>query len=393
MYVRHAEFVVPPIRANAGLIAPNTAYIPNIPFVESMRMSRFSRLFVMQGFPAEPGLLRISHFAFHQHHIAPLFWIFQLTQICFPVARILTLSGDITYNTNTMRHFPRPNMLGSPCLPSLPGIQVLILDAPWNVLRTFTEWSNVYAALPSLKECQCLYIQPRNEMYLSMHFMMSIIHLPLRHLNLNMAYCNPGVQTPLPPIHLCDCISVRAPYLQSITLTGCFCERLFTLYNINVITPQSTTIQSIQLHLVGMCWGKRKFENPPETNGLPRWNWKYFAVFERVVLGALSWLRRYRTLQTIRINSKDVIYPFLDMILYFEFDNGIVRGLWSDKILRKLNIVRPGSSYLKYEDGAKVVFDSNGNAVGVELPSWRPLGVNIDVFSVMVGVDLNQVNP
>ncbi|RJE23751.1 hypothetical protein PHISCL_03891 [Aspergillus sclerotialis] len=303
MHVRHIEFFVPPINTNVGYgyTTPNTTYIPKITFIERMRMSRFSRRFVMQGFPVGTGLLRISPVAFNKYYVTPLSIIFRLIQICFPVASILTLSRDITYNTGMMNYFPilPPNMFGYLRLPSLGRIQVLILDTPWNVMRASAEWVKISAALPSLKECQCVYIQPQDPMYISMYFVIGIIHPTLCHLNINMAPYHPAVPAPSPTIHICDFINVRAPYLQSITLTGCFCDSLFRLQNSNIIPLESTTITSVELYLVAICEGYGNFENTPQIIRPTFWNWQYFVAFERVVLGALGWLQRHRTLQTI----------------------------------------------------------------------------------------------
>lgn len=361
-------------------------------FINKARALPVSRRAGMRGFLLGDRNPPPQH-QYNECYMPSLSCIFRHIQLYFPAASILTLNGNMSNETGVMKHFAinPSNTLGNVHVAFLPNIQVLILRGAWNIMRTSCEWANISSALPSLKECQYIYVQPQNAMHAPIYAVLRNIPVTLRHLNIHMPYYfNPFVVTRLPPIHLCEVISIRGPQLNSLTLTGYFCESIFKPHSFNTIPLESATITSIELYLNGICAGHQKLGKIPRVIGPSFWNWKYILLFERIILGALSWLGKYRSVQSIRIYTIDPTLPYQNITPYFEFENGIVRGLWSNKILRKLKVARPGAKYLKYEDGAKVVFNSKGDAVEVELPAWRPMGIFIDVYAFMAGLDLKE---
>jgi hypothetical protein len=98
---------------------------------------------------------------------ATLYEIFQFVEISFPVACVLTLEGGHCKKPAPVRHFTAESACENRSFPPLSSIRTLILKSAWNLIRTEQDFHTIMSALPSLREWNISYAQPKSKSYLS----------------------------------------------------------------------------------------------------------------------------------------------------------------------------------------------------------------------------------
>ena len=303
---------------------------------------------------------------------------------------IFTLEGGHCKKSNMIRQFRNLRFPQSQ-LPILPRIRTFAMRGAWNIIRSYSDWTLIEAALPNVQEWHCNYAKPRPEAY---NLISEVLYtmLPfstLRHVNISLdgmyskdtsspTLASNGCASPNLPPHLCEQLGRLAPYLESISYTGKICSLFWTAAaqsqsdRQRLLTDQSKVCHSLvsssvtwpdpelrSLDLVvKSCCRPRVVIGIDPISGIPQveevgnamadvggiTNLVFTRAFERLILSTIQNLDRFPLLDSIRIRFIDLDSPCAQLNPYWTLDRrtGKVTGLWSEEILEELRLTQRG---------------------------------------------------
>ncbi|KAJ5096434.1 hypothetical protein NUU61_005790 [Penicillium alfredii] len=336
----------------------------------------------------------------HYHcatHNATLDEIFQLIQIFFSAARVLTLEGGHCKNPPMVQHFRNHSntLVGRQRLSVLPNIQTLVMRGSWNLMRDSGHWYNLARALPALREWHCGYAQPQPEVYFTMSQILVRPPRSVRHVNLSLEgfYNNKdtlkglfGTRTMLPPI--CQLLGELAPRLESLAFTGKICATFFQALQYQIAnSPTRMRLKSLDLVVKTCCAGKGlqsgqlPFTLSSELSGIT--NMGFIYAFEKMVIGAVQCLSGLPALDYLRIRFIDLDSPCPLLNPYFQLIGDQCAGLWSYPILDALRINRPEAHFVELADGIYPQYGPNQQIVGAVYPRARPRSIQACMYKII----------
>jgi hypothetical protein len=352
---------------------------------------------------------------------ATLSEIFSHINCFFPQSRVFTLEGGHCKKSNMIRHFPQtlfPNPNQS--LEKLPNIRTFAMRGAWNVMRNYSDWKTVQMALPNVEEWHCGYAKPRPEADATINDILTYLPLGFRHVNISLdgmyskdpttlgSSLNPGQP------HLCECLGLALPRLESLSFTGKICECLWTsAFSALSRTKEEPLLKALEI-VVKSCCRQRVTDIDPETgepvvhelggviaDGAGITNLVFIRAFERLVLNTVEALRLFPHLEYVRIRFIDLDSPCTLLNPYWQLENGRVYGIWNEEIVERLNEVRPSAGYEELGDGIEYAgwqkpasSGSDGTAPtspttavvssGCSLyPKWKPRSIKTTSYKVV----------
>ena len=362
-YVRHVEVWVPLFevttepRPRAPLRVPSNAAIGDVP-----------------GSPASYGpyapsaeLIPVRRM-FQTQDKATLEEIFSCTQVLFTEACALTIEGGHCKKSRKIQHFRTLDR--DKCLPLSTTqsvdkshvlvahkprqfaehrkIRTLILKGSWNILRQTSDFQNLAAALPNLREWHCVYAKPKTDGYKSMcgilrHFPPTIskLNICLEGLNGKQPSSLAKWRKLYPDFHICKDLGRLLPRLESLTFTGHVCSSLFRSAIAAISTLRDVPkLKSIDLFVRNCCRDSTDLDDGPGIH-----NWPFIQSFEQLVVEAVTALGVYPQLKYMRIRFLDLDSPRPLLNPYFHVDNNICSGMWSKNILAALSEARASAQF------------------------------------------------
>lgn len=387
-FVRHIEFWVPVWGDKASLDNRSTGSL-------------------MQG-PERNGYFHLAHqtneslipandflgFGFRlSAYSATLSEIFSHINCFFPNSRVFTLEGGHCKKSNMIRHFPQtlfpdPNQ----SLEKLPNIRTFAVRGAWNIMRTYSHWKTIEAALPNVEEWHCGYAKPRVEADATINSILQRLPLKLRHVNISLdgMYSKDPVTVgssyaPGQP-HLCEQLGRVLPYLESLTFTGKICECLWTsAFPALSGLKEEPRLKALEI-VVKSCCRQRVTDVDPETgepivhelggvmaDGAGITNLVFIRAFERLVLHTVEALARFPNLTYVRIRFIDLDSPCTLLNPYWQLENGTVYGIWNEEIVERLSEIKP-----------EVEYDQLGD--GIEYAGYRPKSSSMSPAAAVTGI-------
>lgn len=293
----------------------------------------------------------------------------------FPNSSIFTLEGGHCKNSNKIKHF-KANLFGQYMhqqLRVLPNIKVFAMRGAWNIMRDFSDWKVIQAALPCLSEWHCGYAKPRTEAYATINEILIRLPLTLRHVDISldsMFSKDEGVLGSMAERknhHVCEQLGWIAPRLESLSFTGKICERFWTaardVIEFEADKGRMSTLRSLSVVVKTCCRQRIESVDPvtgdvlvEEIGGVMAdsagiGNLVFINAFERLVSGTIDGLGMLPTLSTVKIRYIDLDSPCQQLNPYWNLEDGVVTGIWNEHIVERLTQVRPDVHYEKLEDG------------------------------------------
>lgn len=293
-------------------------------------------------------------------------------------------------------------------------------------MRNYDDWSHIQEALPCLTEWHCGYHRPRSEAYNTINEILLQLPSTLRHVDISLDSMfskddsilgsTPSGKTH----HVCEQLGRIAPRLESLAYTGKVCECFWTaaLETIEQDRSLANRLKSLDIVVKSCC--RRRIKNRDVVtgdvvveeiggimaDGAGIGNLVFINAFERLILGALDGMASLIALSHVKIRYIDLDSPCQQLNPYWYVENNVVTGVWNDRIVEQLSIVRPAMHYAELEDGiggensiaaAKKDDDPfewsrSNNAVGVSSPSGGvnalyprtiPRSINIGSYKVI----------
>lgn len=291
----------------------------------------------------------------------------------FPNSSIFTLEGGHCKNSNKIRHF-KANLFGQYMhqqLRVLPNIKVFAMRGAWNIMRDFSDWSVIQQALPFLTEWHCGYAKPRTEAYTTINEVLIRLPMGLRHVDISldsMFSKEDGILGSNPDRkshHICEQLGWIAPRLESLSYTGKICERFWTAARESVEHDKTRVPALKSLNIVVKTCCRQRIESVDAVTGdvlveeiggimadsAGIGNLVFINAFERLVSGTLDGLSFIPTLSNIKIRYIDLDSPCQQLNPYWNLEDGLVTGIWNDRIVEKMSEICPRIHYEKLEEG------------------------------------------
>ncbi|KAK7894035.1 hypothetical protein LTR67_006736 [Exophiala xenobiotica] len=301
--------------------------------------------------------------------------IFSHINCFFPNSRVFTLEGGHCKKSNMIRHFPQ-TLFPDPKqrLEKLPNIRTFAMRGAWNIMRSYSHWKTIEAALPNVEEWHCGYAKPRPEADATIDTILNYLPLRLRHVNISldgMYSKDPSTlgsnYSPGQP-HLCERFGHVLPQLESLSFTGKICECLWTsAFSAISRTREEPRLKALEI-VVKSCCRQRVTDIDPETgdtivhelggviaDGSGVTNLVFIRAFERLVMKTVEALPLFPHLEYVRIRFIDLDSPCTLLNPYWQLENGRVYGIWNEDIVERLSEVRPDISYEELSDGIEPV--------------------------------------
>ncbi|KAG0152912.1 hypothetical protein PDIDSM_1871 [Penicillium digitatum] len=338
---------------------------------------------------------------FYYHRVtnnASLEEIFELIRRFFPTARVLTLEGGHCKNPPMIRHFRHSRGMYSlqalipRRLPVLEHIQTFIMRGAWNLMRQLDDWHNISRALPALSEWQCAWAQPHLNAYFIMINIFTRPPATIRHINLSLEGFDTkntlltglsGPRSSLPPI--CSLLGERAAHLESFAYTGRVCWYFFeTLKQGATAFNSCSPLRYLDLVVKACCQKADKSHHWSQMSlGISKiTSLAFIRAFEAMVVKAIECLSVLPALEYLRIRFIDLDSRCPPLNPYFQLDNNKCTGLWSEDILESLRRNRPSASFIALTDGLAAEY-SDHQIVGALMPRARPLGIQVNTYSLL----------
>lgn len=291
----------------------------------------------------------------------------------FPQASIFTLEGGHCKNSNMIKHF-KSNLFGqylNQYLRVLPNIKVFAMRGAWNVMRSFDDWNTIQEALPCLTEWHCGYAKPRAEAYSTINEILLRLPSSLRHVEISLDSMFSKDDTVLGSSpdkrghHVCEQLGRIAPHLETLSYTGKICECFWAAAVETIENDKSkpTALKTLEIVVKSCCRQRIKSRDNVTgdilveeiggimADGAGIGNLVFINAFERLVLGALGGLAAVPSLSYVKVRYIDLDSPCQQLNPYWHVEDGVVTGVWNDRIVEKLAEVRPDLQYEKLEDG------------------------------------------
>ena len=402
-HVRHIEFWVPVWGDKSSLVTEES--------IEALQ-NRSRQVHYPLAEQADEDLMPASDwlgFTFKLSvQTATLSEIFTHISAWFPNARVFSLEGGHCKKSNMIRQFPKVLFPGSQRhLSQLPNIRTFAMRGAWNIMRTYSDWKTIEAALPNLEEWHCGFAKPRPEADATINDI--LLRLPSRLRNVNISLDGmyskdtstlgssnlPGHSHP----HLCERLGAILPQLESLTFTGKICECMWSSAIRSLSkTKEESRLQALEI-VVKSCCRQRVTNIDPETgeavvdelggvmaDGAGISNLIFIKAFERLVLHTVNALAYFPHLQYIRIRFIDLDSPCTLLNPYWLLQGNRVYGVWSEEIVERLMEVRRETSYDELGDGIEI----NGirkedpeRTVGSLYPRFKPRSIKTSSYRVV----------
>ncbi|KIW17693.1 hypothetical protein PV08_04888 [Exophiala spinifera] len=361
-YVRHIEFWVPVWGDKASL--DDHIYNPLNP----LGTDRNTNLHLANH--VHENLLPVNDFIGYSFKLcaasATLSQMFSLVNCFFSNARVFTLEGGHCKKSNMIRHFPQtlfpdPNQR----LEELHNIRTFAMRGAWNIMRSYSHWKTIEAALPNVEEWHCGYAKPRSEADSTIDAI--LINLPpqYRHVNISLDGMYSKDPTTLGSSHhhgqshLCERLGNVLPQLESLSYTGKVCDCLwssaFSALSQSKAEPRLKALEIV----VKSCCRQRVTDTDLETGetiyheagGAGITNLIFIRSFERLVMKTVEALPLFPQLNYVRIRFIDLDSPCTLLNPYWQLENGKVSGIWNEQIVERLAELRPDIGYIELSDG------------------------------------------
>lgn len=312
--------------------------------------------------------------------------LFRYVQSNHAEARILTLRDGASYNEVSLPAYPQVVSQ----LAVLPKIQVFHVHGTWEYLQISDSWATLSSALPSVQEWHCSSVKV--DVYRILSAAVPNFSARLRHLVLNVESMS-GVHSSYAVLdqedpHPCNLLAEAAPHLESLTVVGILCSDAFIPRKSHPTPPSEGTLKSIDLTInTTRCYTDEELEEEWEEDEYDENEYdddeddedeessimQCIGELEETVYRSIVWLGLYRSLENIRIDTRNSPTVFRQLGLYFEFKGQECRGLWNDRLVAALKEARPEASYVALEEELQVRRDHTGKVVDFRLPQTRLL--------------------
>ena len=285
--------------------------------------------------------------------------IFHFVEVLFPFACILTLEGGHCKKPPLIQHFRQPHSAyPQQTLAILKNIRTLVLKGAWNIMRDSWHFDIMAAALPCLREWHCTYAKPKTNAYRTICTVLRHFPPTLTHLNI----CLEGFYSKDTPSaakmrqlqlehHLCRDLGAIVPQLEALTFTGRICACLFDTASRASQHTRKSRLRSVDLIVKNCC---RDPSSASWNDGTGIRNWDFIQAFTSLTLSAVNSLRLFSDLSFLRIRFIDLDSPYPLLNPYFQLQNNMCSGIWTEQILENLNKARPTALFAPEgeEDGS-----------------------------------------
>ena len=280
--------------------------------------------------------------------------IFGRVGVLFPAACILTIEGGHCKKPPMIQHFRETSVRPAvsrpifemPKLPKLPNVRTLVLKGAWNIMRERNHFEFMSQALPNLREWHCTFAKPKTKAYGTICTILR--HFPLNLTRLNI--CLEGFYSKDTPStikvrllqlthHLCEDLGRILCQLEALTLTGRVCDSLFKKA-IAASDVRKSRLKSVDLVVKNCC---RDFDAPNDGTGIH--NWDFIRAFGELVTSAVGALGVFPDLSFLRVRFLDLDSPSPFLNPYFQLQDGMCTGIWTEEILETLSQVRPAAVF------------------------------------------------
>ena len=403
-HVRHIEFWVPVWGDKAAPFPDET--------IEALRQNRSRQLHYPLAEQADEGLMAANDllgFTFKvASQTATLSEIFEHISGFFPNARVFSLEGGHCKKSNMIRQFPKVLFPGhARQLAKLPNVRTFAMRGAWNIMRQYSDWKTIQAALPNVEEWHCGYAKPRLEADATINEILLRLSPRLRHVNISldgMYSKDPTTlgSTSLPghgsQPHLCESLGAILPQLESLSFTGKICECLWSsALRASSRTREELRLQALEI-VVKSCCRQRVTSIDVETgetvvdelggvmaDGAGITNLIFIKAFERLALHTVDALAFFPALKYVRIRFIDLDSPCTLLNPYWLLEKNRVYGVWNEEIVERLNEVRPEVCYEELGDGIEIGGVRKGEeaSVGSLYPRFKPRSIKTSSYRVV----------
>ena len=317
-------------------------------------------------------------------HNSSLDEIFGCVGVLFPAACILTIEGGHCKKPPMMQHFRgQPSMRK---LPDLPNIRTLILKGAWNIMREPWHFEIMALALPNIREWHCTYAKPKKIAYQTICKVLRHFPSTLTHLNI----CLEGFYTKDSPSHakmcllqkehhLCRDLGRIVPQLEALTFTGRVCSCLFKTAIEGTEEVRKPRLKSVDLIVKNCC---REISAPNDGTGIHHWG--FIKAFEALTIESVRSLQSYLDLAFLRIRFIDLDSPCPLLNPYFQLQNNVCTGIWTEEILSTLHQVRPAAAFaVLNEDQGYDGVRKEGRILDVGWPRQRPMSIKVASYATI----------
>ena len=361
-YVRHVQVIVPLWETLRGPESINTEQEPGNLDREG---SIWRALYQSQAY----GLvgLVLDHHAEHPHMFRPstqratLAEIFSCCQVLLPGIHALTIESahckhppQIPFFNPSVR-IPTSTRMD---LPTLPGLEALILRGAWNTIRSSSDLALLTKSIPSLKDLTLIYHSPKTAPYKTMCAVLHPRNLPpqIRHINLCMEGPFHKPKDTLakwkkvyPAHHLCRTLGATLPHLETLTYTGRLCGTLFSeaTKTTQALHPEQRRTRRVDIIVKNVCRDTKAIHDNTGIQSLG-----FMQAFETLVVQALKLLRLCPKIKYLRLRFIDLDSATHALAPAFHFEGvgdrgeGEAWGLWSKQIRDLFYEARPAAKLI-----------------------------------------------
>ena len=404
-HVRHIEFWVPVWGDKASLVTDES--------IEALRQNRSRQVHYPLAEQADEGFMPASDWLGLTFKLsvqtATLSEIFEHISYFFPNSRVFTLEGGHCKKSNMIRQFPKVLFPGDQRqLSRLPNIRTFAMRGAWNIMRQYSDWKTMQAALPCVEEWHCGYAKPRMEADITINEI--LLRLPSRLRNVNISLDGMYSKDPttlgsstLPGHshqHLCERLGAILPQLESLSFTGKICECMWSsaIQSLSKKKEESR-LQALEI-VVKSCCRQRVTSIDVETgetvvdelggvmaDGAGITNLIFIKAFERLVLHTVNALAYFPNLKYVRIRFIDLDSPCTLLNPYWLMEHNKVYGIWNEEIVERLSEVRAETSYEELGDGIDVSGmarkEDGERSLGSLYPRFKPRSIKGSSYRVV----------
>lgn len=278
--------------------------------------------------------------------------------------------------------------LPAPAIPEIETVRTLVCKGQWNLIRSEDDFQHIAAALPNLSDWRGSYSKPKSKSYLSMATILP--NLPTNITSLDLCLEGDFRQEITFPhfflkvtsqIHFCTSLAQATPALQHLSYTGRVCRFFFDLAA-KLADPRYTRLKSIDLNVKNCC----RHVNHWHESGSGATDMNFIRAFEALVLSGLRSLENLTELETLRIRYVDLEFPIPPLNPFFQLENGIASGVWSDTIVSELYRVRPNARWAELSELGEQTLSNGRLVINAEFPKRRVVSLKLSNYAFMVAL-------
>lgn len=345
--------------------------------------------------------------------------VFEFISWFMPGIRVLTLEGGDRKRAPKVRTVPEA-VQDSPTLPpKLSSVETLVTKGQWNLIRDEEDFKYITSTLPNVREWHGTYSKPKSKSYLTMARFLPMLPSTITRLNL----CLEGDykrELTIPHhylkvsrhIHFCKKLALATPALEELTYTGRVCHVFFDMVALKA-DARFTRLRKIDLTLKNTCRPLLEFDE--SGNGIQ--DKKFIQSFESLVLSAVRSLEKLTAIRYLRIRYVDLgkfsrlhqtvpagairpsltqficprFYIYLESIClplnpWFIYRNGVCSGVWSERILERLQQAAPDAVYERLSTNfCDIGWSKDGHIYfNPEASRWGVNSLKIESYSLLL---------